>query len=123
MVEKHTIIHIIEILGAVVCAHHFWPKGITYGEAEDWEKKHKNGHAKPSSRTARSKSTKSGSNSDHGRVRRRDREERYYDDRDHRDSRVYDERDKRGSRLYDDRERQYDYEERPGHSRRSSARY
>lgn len=28
MVESKTIVHIVEILGAVAFAHHFWPKGI-----------------------------------------------------------------------------------------------
>jgi len=41
MAKSHILIHIIEIVGAVLCAHHFWPKGVTYGEQEEWEKKHR----------------------------------------------------------------------------------
>ncbi|PSS13026.1 hypothetical protein M430DRAFT_263777 [Amorphotheca resinae ATCC 22711] len=47
MAGGSAIMHLIEILGVFVCAHHFWPKGITYGEKEDWEKRyrHKHGHS------------------------------------------------------------------------------
>jgi len=120
MVEKHTIIHIIEVLAAVVCAHHFWPKGITYGEQEEWEKNmHKKAHGHGKSKTtSRSKSSKERGNGDsHGRVRRRDRTERYYDDDRRYDDRHYDDR------HYEDRH--YGYEERAPYSKnpvRSGAR-
>jgi hypothetical protein len=35
------LIHIASIIGAVAAAHHFWPKGVTYGEREDWEKEYR----------------------------------------------------------------------------------
>jgi hypothetical protein len=104
MVEKHTIIHVLEVLAAVLCAHHFWPRGITYGEQEEWEKKmHQKAHGHGKSKSSsREKSSKGRGNGDsHGRVRR-DRTERYYDDRD---------------RHYDDR--YYDYEDRAPYSKNS----
>lgn len=42
--DKHLIIHIASIVGLVVAAHHFWPKGITYGEKEHWEKAYRKRH-------------------------------------------------------------------------------
>ncbi|RFU28842.1 hypothetical protein B7463_g7484, partial [Scytalidium lignicola] len=48
MVEADAIVHVVEILGVFLCAHHFWPKGILYGEHEDWELKHaKKQHKSP----------------------------------------------------------------------------
>ncbi|TVY37747.1 hypothetical protein LOCC1_G006300 [Lachnellula occidentalis] len=107
MVHQHTLLHIIELLAAVVCAHHFWPKGITYGEQEDWEKHlHQKAHHAKSRAKARGKSkakaaSASSRGDGRGRVRRRDRdrEARYYDDG---------VRERRG---YGDRK--YDYEDRP----------
>lgn len=53
--DKKTAMHIIEILGLVVCAHHFWPKGITYGEQEEWEKAYRkrHGHGSKASKKVR----------------------------------------------------------------------
>ena len=88
--------HILEILGVFICAHHLWPKGITYGEAEEWEKKHRMSHGKSKSSKGRGGSSSHGGSSSEG-VRRRQRDDR------------------------DDRYRGYDDEKR--HSRRASARY
>jgi hypothetical protein len=41
MSGSKTLIHILEILSVFACAHHFWPKGVTYGEEEEWEKAQK----------------------------------------------------------------------------------
>ena len=38
------IAHIATIAGVFYCVHHFWPKGITYGEREEWEKKYRHHH-------------------------------------------------------------------------------
>ncbi|PQE15603.1 hypothetical protein CJF30_00005990 [Rutstroemia sp. NJR-2017a BBW] len=32
------LLHALEILSVFLCAHHFWPKGITYSEKEAWER-------------------------------------------------------------------------------------
>ncbi|TVY20180.1 hypothetical protein LARI1_G002993 [Lachnellula arida] len=124
MVGNHTILHIIELLAAVVCAHHFWPKGITYGEQEDWEKKlhHVGSKAKAkakgksssshttSGHTARGRERRGdGREKEHGRVRRRDRER----DREDRDfDEVRGERRAYGGveRAYGDGDRDYEYE-------------
>ncbi|KAG9239925.1 hypothetical protein BJ878DRAFT_484307 [Calycina marina] len=42
--DKELAIHVISIVGLVIAAHHFWPKGITYGEKEDWEKAYRRKH-------------------------------------------------------------------------------
>lgn len=39
MVDGDVLVHIGEILAVFLCVHHFWPKGITYGDREDWELK------------------------------------------------------------------------------------
>ncbi|KAF8866742.1 hypothetical protein BDZ45DRAFT_734762 [Acephala macrosclerotiorum] len=95
MVESKTIIHIIEILGVFACAHHFWPKGITYGEQEEWEKAHRKRHEHGSkSRSKGGHRNGSGSSSSDGR-RKSSREEKY----------------------------EYDDDERPRYSRHASPRY
>ena len=38
------LVHIASIVGVVACVHHFWPKGVTYGEREDWEKAYRRRH-------------------------------------------------------------------------------
>jgi hypothetical protein len=103
MVKSHLVLHIIEILGVFVCAHHLWPKGVTYGEAEEWEVEHRKRHAHGSH--SKSKSTKTrgspsqgGSSSDGVRRNRSKREERV-------------------------RDYEYEYEERPTYSRHASSRY
>jgi hypothetical protein len=79
MVESHMIVHIIEILGVFVCAHKLWPKGVTYGEAEDWEKAHRKRNAHSSSK---SKSRRNGSSSHGGSSSDRRRGDRYeYEER------------------------------------------
>jgi hypothetical protein len=102
MVQSKAILHIIEILGVFVCAHHFWPKGVTYGEAEDWEIEHRKRHAHGSHSQSKSKKSGSqshtGSSSDGVRRSKSKREDR--------------------ARDYD-----YDYDERPRHSRHASSRY
>ncbi|KAF4631832.1 hypothetical protein G7Y89_g6298 [Cudoniella acicularis] len=76
MVGSNTILHIIEILGAFACAHHFWPKGITYGEAEEWEKDHKERQEKRSSRSSKDRRSRGDRGGDLRRSRRGD--ERHY---------------------------------------------
>jgi hypothetical protein len=102
MVKSHLVLHIIEILGVFVCAHHLWPKGVTYGEADDWELEHRKRHAHGSHSKSKSTSTKdashAGSSSDG--VRRN--------------------RSKRESRVRDE---DYEYEEVPRHTRHASSRY
>ncbi|KUJ21934.1 uncharacterized protein LY89DRAFT_389625 [Mollisia scopiformis] len=96
MVEPKNIVHIIEILGVVACAHHFWPKGITYGEQEDWEKAHRKRHEHGSKSKSKSRSG-SGSGSSGSESRRRStRDDRRYED---------------------------EYDERPRYSRLASSRY
>ncbi|RDW94706.1 hypothetical protein BP5796_00469 [Coleophoma crateriformis] len=47
------ILHAAEIIGAFLVAHHFWPKGITYGDKEDWEiRKHERNHGHSSKKHA-----------------------------------------------------------------------
>jgi len=36
--------HIATIAGVFLCVHHFWPKGVTYGEREEWEKSYRHHH-------------------------------------------------------------------------------
>lgn len=96
MPDGNTILHIVEILGVFVCAHHFWPKGITYGEAEDWEKKYRKHPSRSKSSKSRNGGSSRGGSSSDG-MRRRDRGDRY------------------GYGGYDDVGRRY--------SRRASARY
>jgi len=104
MVQSHLVLHILEILGVFVCAHHLWPKGVTYGEAEDWEiehrKRHGHGHGPHSkSKSKNNESTShTGSSSDGVRRNKSKREERV-------------------------RDYEYEYEERPRHSRHASSRY
>lgn len=116
MVQSHLVLHIIQILGVFVCAHHLWPKGVTYGEAEDWEVKHRKKQAHGP--RSKSKSTKSGSPSQGGssnegvRRSKSKREERVRD---------YEYEFEERPRAYDDRSRSY--EERPRPSRKASSRY
>jgi hypothetical protein len=103
MVKSHLVLHIIEILGVFVCAHHLWPKGVTYGEAEEWEVEHRKRHAHGSHSKSKSSKTRGspsqrGSSSDGVRRNRSKREERV-------------------------RDYEYEYEERPRHSRHASSRY
>jgi len=102
MVKSHLVLHIIEILGVFVCAHHLWPKGVTYGEADDWELEHRKRHAHGSHSKSKSTGTRdashAGSSSDG--VRRN--------------------RSKRESRIRDE---DYEYEEVPRHTRHASSRY
>ncbi|TVY29841.1 hypothetical protein LHYA1_G001800 [Lachnellula hyalina] len=123
MVGQHTILHIVELLAAVVCAHHFWPKGITYGEQEDWEKKlHKKAHrvkSRVKSRANRGERERGGGR-EHGRVRKRHRETRYYDDDEVRgggERRAYGYEEERG---YGNRG--YEYEDRPPRYEKTGAR-
>lgn len=82
-----TIFHIIEILGAFACAHHFWPKGITYSEAEDWEKDHKKRQDKRRRKSSGGRSRGVGGGREERRTvtKRERRDDRYdgyvYDDR------------------------------------------
>jgi hypothetical protein len=87
MVESHMILHIIEILSVFVCAHKLWPKGVTYGEAEDWEIAHRKRHAHGSSK---SKNRRNGSSGHGGSSTERRRHDKYdeYEDRP-RDSRRH----------------------------------
>ena len=99
MAGSNTILHIIEILGVFVCAHHFWPKGITYGDADDWEVAHRKrqGHGSKSNKSkSRNGSSTHGSSSSDGVKRERS--------------------------VRDDRRRDRDYEVRR-HSRVESSRY
>lgn len=41
MPESSTIIHIFQVISALFCLHAIYPKGITYGDKEDWETKAK----------------------------------------------------------------------------------
>ncbi|KAG4432672.1 hypothetical protein IFR05_011850 [Cadophora sp. M221] len=108
MVGSSTVLHIVEILGVFFCAHHLWPKGVTYGKQEDWEKSYRKRHAHGPSRSKSSR-TNSGSSSNDS-ARRGGRSERYYDER------QYD---------HDERSRHHEYHEddRPRHGRKSSSRY
>ena len=137
--DKKLALHVAEILGLVICAHHFWPKGITYGEQEDWEKayRRKHGHASRS-KSKRERNDSNGSSSSRseqprrreGERERSDRYQEYGDrhrleDRRDRDSHYEDRRD----RYYEDREEKEKrpqsmyVEERPVYSRRASSRY
>ena len=82
-VDSSTVIHLIEILGVFICAHKLWPKGITYGEAEEWETKHKkkSGHSSKSQSGSRSDKASGGSSSYGSRSdgRRQMREDRFRD--------------------------------------------
>ena len=42
--DKDFVIHVASIVSLVIAAHHFWPKGITYGEKEHWEKAYRKRH-------------------------------------------------------------------------------
>jgi hypothetical protein len=81
------ILHIIEILGVFVCAHKLWPKGVTYGEAEDWEVAHRKRHAH---RSSKSNNRRNGSSSHGGSSTERRRYDKYdeYEERP-RDSRRH----------------------------------
>lgn len=82
-VDSKTLMHILEILGVFICAHHLWPKGITYGDPDDWETKHKKKHSSrsKSSKSSNSRSRNGGSSSEEARsserMRRREREREY----------------------------------------------
>lgn len=73
LATKKTALHVGSIIGLVVVAHHFWPKGITYGEQEDWEKAYRKKHALRKGRAE----------SRHRREERerREHDESYYDER------------------------------------------
>jgi hypothetical protein len=75
MLNSNTAMHILEILGVFICAHHLWPKGITYGGPDDWEKKYK----KHSSRSKSSNSSKGRGGSSNEGGRRRERDDRCYE--------------------------------------------
>ncbi|CAL3969269.1 unnamed protein product [Diplocarpon coronariae] len=60
MVQSRTILHLVEILGVFLCAHHLWPKGVTYGKSENREKSYRKKHARGHSRS------KSGRNNNRG---------------------------------------------------------
>jgi len=111
--DKKTLLHVVEILGVVAVAHHFWPKGITYGEKEDWEKAYRKKHAYKSSKRVRDDSS-GGSRSDQS--RRPDRNDRYLE-YEERNDRYYDDR------YREERPRTVYYEDRPTESKRMSARY
>jgi hypothetical protein len=84
MVESHMILHIIEILGVFVCAHKLWPKGVTYGEAEDWEIAQRKKHAHGSSKSKNRSSSHGGSSTERRRHDKYDEyEERPRDSRRH----------------------------------------
>ena len=91
MVKSHLIIHIIEIVGAVLCAHHFWPKGVTYGEQEEWEKKHQSRKHRHGS-SSKEKRSRGGSSSEGPRRGYRRDEGRDYGAREEIRERVYRER-------------------------------
>jgi hypothetical protein len=90
MVKSDTIFHIIEIVGIFVWAHHLWPKGITYGEMEEWERKLRK----------RSSTEANGVNGSNGRRRESTRQETRLDDRPSRGD--------AGSRRYSRRAERYD---------------
>ncbi|EPE27743.1 hypothetical protein GLAREA_04534 [Glarea lozoyensis ATCC 20868] len=41
MGTSHALLHALQIFGVFACVHHFYPKGITYGEKEEWEREQK----------------------------------------------------------------------------------
>ncbi|PQE14702.1 hypothetical protein CJF31_00007662 [Rutstroemia sp. NJR-2017a BVV2] len=49
------LLHALEILSVFLCAHHFWPQGITYSEKEAWERKPAHRHR---ARRSKSRSTR-----------------------------------------------------------------
>lgn len=129
------LVHIASIVGVFVCAHHFWPKGMLYGEREEYEKEYRRRHTHPD--RFRKPSSKLGNNSrdssrdeDGYAYPRREREqgrrerERYEYEASARPMRdieygahpVY----SRHARL---RDYEYEYEEAPAYSRRASSRY
>jgi hypothetical protein len=99
-VDANTVMHIIEILGVFICAHKLWPKGITYGEAEEWQ-------TRPKKKHGHSSKSKSGSKS--GR-----------DSRARGGSSSYGSSSDGRRQMKEDRYRDYDE---PRYSRRNSARY
>jgi hypothetical protein len=130
------LVHIASIIGVVACVHHFWPKGITYGEREEWEKayRERRTRAQRSSRAqgwyddSQESSRSSPSRRDRERERgsRRREKERYdYEG----SARPVRERDiEYGthpvySRHASFRNHEYEYEDAPAYSRRASSRY
>ena len=106
MVGSKTVLHIVEILGVFFCAHHLWPKGVTYGKQEDWEKSYRKRHAHG---TSRSKSSRTNSgNSSNESARHGSRSERHYQ-----------------HEYGYERPRHHDYEhdDRPRNTRKASSRY
>ncbi|KAL2075771.1 hypothetical protein VTL71DRAFT_714 [Oculimacula yallundae] len=114
-VGANTVLHIVQILGVFFCAHHLWPKGVTYGNQEDWEKSYRKRHAHGSSSKSKSKSGRgNGGNAgnENGRRGGGGRSDRSY----------YEER----PQEYERRPRQYEaseFEQRPRHARQGSSRY
>lgn len=66
MVDTKLVVHILEIIGVFVCAHHFWPKGITYGEEDDWETARRQRQSSQSKSKSKSKSSNNGLRSSAG---------------------------------------------------------
>lgn len=99
-VDSNVVLHIIEIIGVFFCAHHLWPKGVTYGEQEDWEKAHRKRHAHGSRSTSKRQSNSPvyEEASSPERPKRRERRDRDYDI-------EYNSRPRRGEIEYNDRER------------------
>ena len=87
MVGSSAILHIIEILGVFVCAHHFWPKGVTYGEDEDWAQSHRkrNEHGSKFKQRGRNGSSSHGNSSRDGVRRERSVREARRGDSEYRD--------------------------------------
>jgi hypothetical protein len=122
------ILHIVEILGVFFCVHHFWPKGVTYGEKEEWEKthhRHRHSHAKRkhSSRGQWDESRGSPRNDYVARKEHRHRDKGDYEI----SERPVQERDHEyGGRPVHSRRssfRDQEYDEPPVYSRRASSRY
>jgi hypothetical protein len=108
------LIHIVQILGVFVCAHHFWPKGITYGEQEEWEKAYRKKHRySPRPKNPRERGDSNGSSRSGGSRRYEEKE------RGVREERAYEARYREQQRA----KSAYDYEERPVYSRQASSRY
>ncbi|KAK2627255.1 hypothetical protein QTJ16_003221 [Diplocarpon rosae] len=78
MVQSRTILYLVEILGVFFCAHHLWPKGITYGKPEDWEKDYRKKHAHGHSRSKSRRSNKRNSGNENT-ARRGEQSNRYHD--------------------------------------------
>lgn len=122
MVESHLILHVIEILGVFFCAHHLWPKGVTYGEQEEWEKAHRKRQSRQARRKGHSNSSspiyEDSDSPDRGMPRRREsrRERGEYIE--------YESRSGGGSRHGGGRSmNEIEYGERSRSGRKSSSRY